>query len=68
MKVELNLIKHFVKMDLDDLKKEMSMNYFKELPENSFFRGITNGKLLVLEKLLQNISELEINLSKGDER
>lgn len=68
MKVELDLIKHFIKLDLDDLKKEMSMDYFKELPENSFFRGITNGKLLVLEKLLQNISELETNLSKGSER
>lgn len=59
MKTEIDLIKHFIKSDLDDLKREMSMDYYKELPSKSFYRGITSGKLSALEKLLQNISEME---------
>lgn len=64
MKVELDLIKHFIKLDLDDLKQEMNMDYYKELPSKSFYRGITSGKLSALEKLLQNISEMEKELNE----
>lgn len=52
MKTEIDLIKHFIKSDLDNLKREMSMDYYKELPSKSFYRGITSGKLSALEKLL----------------
>lgn len=68
MKVELDLIKHFIKLDLDDLKREMNLDSYKKIPNMSFYRGLINGKLLVLEELLQDIAELEINLSKGSER
>lgn len=64
MKIELDLIKHFIKLDLDDLKQEMNMDYYKELPSKSFYRGITSGKLSALEKLLQNISEMEKELNE----
>lgn len=64
MKIELDLIKQLIKSDLDDLKREMSMDYYKELPSNSFYRGIISGKLSALEKLLQNISEMEKELNK----
>lgn len=64
MKIELDLIKHFIKSDLDDLKQEMSMDYYKELPAKSFYRGIASGKLSALEKLLQNISEMEKELNE----
>lgn len=64
MKIELDLIKHFIQSDLDDLKREMSMDYYKELPSKSFYRGITSGKLSALEKLLQNISEMEKELNE----
>ena len=64
MKIELDLIKQLIKSDLDDLKREMSMDYYKELPSKSFYRGIISGKLSALEKLLQNISEMEKELNK----
>lgn len=64
MKIEIDLIKHFIKLDLDDLKREMNMDYYKQLPSKSFYRGITSGKLSALEKLLQNISEMEKELNK----
>lgn len=43
MKIEIDLIKHLIKLDLDDLKREMIMDYYKELPFNSFIVELQVG-------------------------